>query len=1235
MTNTGQYCCFNCPSHDQASRRLDDICPSCGEPLDFPLVKTPVSIGEFEVEKPLSRGFYGATFVAERQTMVRRRNVLKVVPKTFYEFFQKDFATECQRHAELTENATHLVRIDDAFDDTVSFGSIVIDCHVAVLQYVEGDLLKDYLSGLVAVTAPIAAQIASDLFYLRHELASRTFHHNDFHPGNIIVERLQPSRHRPTGIEPSIRVMAIDFGSAATKRRSEGKHQSDIHWIADHLNKLSSLLSANDQACTDVEARLALALRMISHSLDSAEEYQRLPPSEEFAQRISDEYYRTAGPWRPWRNSSPLRTFGESYNAQTLDPWKVPQLLVDPNGRWQKTVAAAGPLVVTGMRGCGKTMLLRALQFHARVVTHERRLDEPTGANVIERLRGDGYVGFFVSASWLLTLSDASSLQTRPMANGNMFARLAIAYALEATRSLAHLEDLDPKAVHANSTACLSQALTLVLEGPEVKPTYAYTISQMEHELVRSLFDACRTDSGVKMSMHPSTAFPMLARAFRECTDIWSHAQILFLLDDVSTRYLDATQIEQILSTLIFQHPDCAFKVTSESQTIFLSLRSPGGVEPAAHWRDFGTFDLGADVHRRLKTGGGKKFIEDILVQRGQLYAPHPAATPSAVLGDRPLSTIARTIASSGSNSAARKRVYSGVSALRAVCVGDIGSAITIYERIISRSGSSIPVSESTQSDVFQESCSTHLYLLDRRGGDLKNVAKSFAAASYELMMQSARKGEDRGLRQYLSLCVRVTAGDKVEQGRRLRELVDAGVFVFQGGAPRTKTRDSDPVQQFKLTFRKIYGLADYIGLAERDRFELSGSSLEEWLTHPEDGKEILMRNLRTSDGPSDPDWEDDPTFDENEPSSMGEDEPAKKAVQPNLFDVRDVLVDNDDASNEGMLSVTDLLIPSAVALTESEASHESIDVLFLALGFEVRARVSAKRAISCLRPRLVLAVRYEKSKTGAVIASEAAKVGAKYSELDYNEIEGDLDIVPGSRVAIDITGFTKAAIFRLVRSTIAITKSTVVVHTDAKVHYPREDELSKILDAQSDRDYDQLLMKLKGVLSGEHAPYSMDVVHNIASDGTRMNCLMAFASAKHERLIHLIENRDYDQLKVVVDGGDSSRATVARMAAEVATRTSPAGSTELCNVNDLQELLVILRAQYYACYVVGGLNFEIGLTGDKIDTVAAAAFCANVDVNAVWYVKPRSFDVKRFTQGSGPTVWWRVSTEDGVPSAY
>ena len=110
---------------------------------------------------------------------------------------------------------------------------------------------------------------------------------------------------------------------------------------------------------------------------------------------------------------------------------------------------------------------------------------------------------------------------------------------------------------------------------------------------------------------------------------------------------------------------------------IFPTLKSPGGVEPAAHWRDFETFDLGAEVHKRLKKKGGKKFLAEILQQRARFFSGHLDQTrPETVLGDRSLAAIASAITSSKPNSRARKSVYHGLQALRAVCVGDIGSGL-------------------------------------------------------------------------------------------------------------------------------------------------------------------------------------------------------------------------------------------------------------------------------------------------------------------------------------------------------------------------------------------------------------------------------------------------------------------------------------------------------------------------------------------------------------------------------
>ena len=173
-----------------------------------------------------------------------------------------------------------------------------------------------------------------------------------------------------------------------------------------------------------------------------------------------------------------------------------------------------------------------------------------------------------------------------------------------------------------------------------------------------------------------------------------------------------------------------------------------------------------------------------------------------------------------------------------------------IYEAIITHyDGSTVPISFEQQSGEFQEYCSKQLYHLNRRKGELKDFAMSFAEAAHRLLVRSAAApatASRRQLRQYTQLYVRVTTGDMEWQFEKLLELIDAGVFVLRGGpdVPRTKTRDSNPIQYFILTYRKLYGLSSYIGLSNRDRFELSGKDLIAWLQSPAAGADILGRNL-------------------------------------------------------------------------------------------------------------------------------------------------------------------------------------------------------------------------------------------------------------------------------------------------------------------------------------------------------------------------------------------------------
>ena len=141
-----KYCCFTCPALDEAEKSLDDECPTCGRPYGFPLENYPSAIGSYKILRTLGRGFYAATYVAERGAL-KARVVLKVSPKQFYEFFpNKDFERECQLHAEVSQGAQHIVGIRDMSSADVFFGEVNIPCHIAELEFVDGRLLADYIS---------------------------------------------------------------------------------------------------------------------------------------------------------------------------------------------------------------------------------------------------------------------------------------------------------------------------------------------------------------------------------------------------------------------------------------------------------------------------------------------------------------------------------------------------------------------------------------------------------------------------------------------------------------------------------------------------------------------------------------------------------------------------------------------------------------------------------------------------------------------------------------------------------------------------------------------------------------------------------------------------------------------------------------------------------------------------------------------------------------------------------
>src|ERR1017187_3672152 len=263
-----KLCCFFCPQRDFKEKDLADVCPICGNTYGLPIASPPSTIGEFQIIKPISRGFYAATFVAQRKGLLQRPLVLKVVSKRVYDFFAKDFVQECKDHAKIADGLEHVVQIIDGYENVeVAFGNTTLTCHVAVLQFVNGEPLGALLKRPEKLSARSIAQIGIDLFRMVDEFRGKVAFHNDLHGENIMVEKIA---NRADAIDPTLRTLAIDLGSIsdASKSDSQAQRLGDIHWIANHLLRMvDHLLRDSDKTSDRKSTRLNSSHRCISYAV--------------------------------------------------------------------------------------------------------------------------------------------------------------------------------------------------------------------------------------------------------------------------------------------------------------------------------------------------------------------------------------------------------------------------------------------------------------------------------------------------------------------------------------------------------------------------------------------------------------------------------------------------------------------------------------------------------------------------------------------------------------------------------------------------------------------------------------------------------------------------------------------------------------------------------------------------------------------------------------------------------
>ena len=981
---------------------------------------------------------------------------------------------------------------------------------------------------------------------------------------------------------------------------------TDVERVGEILRSFTSkLLSTNVSSADSREFRLATELTRVQSIFSHSPESERIPELTELSELVRRAYNISDA--IVWAGDSGLATIADGYNAQTLHPSSVAQLLVDDES-WTAEIAAGGAQLIMGMRGCGKTMLLRSLDCHSRIaMATAEDLTKP-----LERIKMDHFVGIYVSGSRLLDARHSPDVDFRPI--------LFTSFAREAIRVVRHLEaigfDTNPQAAHLIAAVVrqfIANSVSAISEYP--------TAPGLDYELQRFQTELASGRVHKPLTVTASTAYQALATAISQATPEWGSVRVLFLLDDISTRYLDDQLIRKVLTEVLFQNEICSFKVTTETQTWISVLLSPGEVETIREDRDFKRFDLGERVARRLKAHGWK-FLDTLLQKRLRLSRKNSqlsALKPSQIIGHSKLEDIAEVLATSGVSSAKRKAAYHGIEALAAICVGDIGDTITLFDRMLEKvDPDTNVVSPKAQSEVYQTFCGSRLWELASRDVDFKEYALGFAEASQDLLSRSAAKKSsetDRRLRQYTKLYVR----DLSEAGfDRVRQLIDSGVFVLEGGIPRSKTKDNDVTTHHVLVFRKILGLSSFIPISDRDRFELSGEPLAEWLGKPITRatiKEILVRNQDQGE-PARIDARDDDDVPDAASDSVAAITHA--TVQPGLFSL---------SRPEGTLVDTlgEATLPSIKVREIPSITGIEFGAYLGGMGFEDRSAVSASRiSQGGARIREAYLVKYPGAYGNDSIANYF-----RSSAVDCHLID-DVASVPFDKLKgpalVDVTGLKTSFLWAAIRRPLLFQGEVWVAYTQAKLYSPSESEISAVRDKMED-DVDSLnLDALRDLVSGESGEYSFRSLLPTRDDIMRPLALVAAASPKMLRLESLIKQRSFDRLSLLSSSGDSARAWLSNVAARAFATTVADHYIHKVSTTDLAQNISVMTDVYRHIFVTLGQDIAFGLTGSKVQSVAMAAMSTAVKISEAWCVVPAGYNVDKFTGGAAETVVYRLS---------